>query len=107
MSCEYGTQDDTLYLVYLMNKRAHVTVKTPFGDSDRFYTTDLVKQGTCLGLILNNSSIGDKCAEGENFNYGFVQIKSLEFVNDIADPNLGNADDVSSNVIICNIQKRK
>ena len=54
-----GIQDDTLYLVYLMNRKAHVTVKTPFGDSDPFTTTDLVKQGTCLGLVLNNCSVID------------------------------------------------
>ena len=52
-----GIQDDTLYLVYLMNRKAHVTVKTPFGDSDPFITIDLVKQ--CLGPILNNCSLSD------------------------------------------------
>ena len=36
-----------------------------------------------------------------------MQIKSLEFVDDIADLNFGNADAVLSNDIICNIQRRK
>ena len=36
-----------------------------------------------------------------------VQIKSLEFVDHIADLNSGNADAVLSNDIICNIQRRK
>ena len=90
-----------------MNRKAHVTVKTPFGDSDPFITTDLVKQGTCLGPVLNNCSLSDKCTQGKNFNYGSVQIKSLEFVDDIADQNSGNADAVLSNDVICNIQRRK
>ena len=102
-----GIQDDTLYLVYLMNSKAHVTVKTPFADFDPFITTDLVKQGTCLGPILHNCSLSDICTEGTYFSYGSVKIKSLEFVDDIADLNSGNADAVLSNDIICNIQKRK
>ena len=36
-----------------------------------------------------------------------MQIKPLEFVDDIADPNSGNANAVLSNDIICNIQRRK
>ena len=90
-----------------MNRKAHVTVKTPFGDSDPFIITDLVKQGTCLGPIVNNCSLSDICTEGSNFNYGSVQIKPLEFVDDIADPNSGNTDAVLSNDIICNIHRRK
>ena len=79
-----------------MNRKAHVTVKTPFGDSDPFITTDLVKQGTCLGPVLNNCSLSDICTEGYNFNYGSVQIKPLESVDDIADSNSGNADAFST-----------
>ena len=90
-----------------MNRKVHVTVNTPVGDSDPFITTDLVKQATCLGPILNNCSLSDICTAGTYFNYGSVQIKSLEFVDDIADLNSGNADAVLSNDIICNIQRRK
>ena len=36
-----------------------------------------------------------------------MQIRSLEFVDNIADPNSGNAGAVLSNDIICNIQRRK
>ena len=44
-----GIQDDTPYLVHLMNQKANITVKTPFGDTDPFISTDIVKQGTSLG----------------------------------------------------------
>ena len=90
-----------------MNRKTHVTVKTPLGDSDPFIATDLVKQGTCLGPILYNCSLSDICTEGNNFNYGSAQIKPLECVDDIADPNSGNDDAVLSDDIICNIQRRK
>ena len=102
-----GIQDDILYQVYLMNRKAHVTAKTPFGDSHPFITTDLVKQGACLGPIPNNCSLSDICTEGTYFNYGSVQIKSLEFVDDVADLNSGNAFAVLSNDIMCNIQRKK
>ena len=36
-----GIQDDTLYLVYLMNRKAYITVKTPFGDTDPFISTGM------------------------------------------------------------------
>ena len=36
-----------------------------------------------------------------------MQIKLLEFIDDIADPNSGKADAASGNGIICDIQRRK
>ena len=69
--------DDTLHLVYLMNRKAYITVKTPFGDTDPFISTDIVKQGTSLGPILNNCSPSNFCAEGRNFTFGSVEVKSM------------------------------
>ena len=54
-------QDDILYLVYLLNRRATITVKAPIGDTAPFVTKSFVKQGTVLGPVLNNSSLGDVC----------------------------------------------
>ena len=34
-----GIQDDTLYLVYLINRKVCITVKTSFGDTDPFIAT--------------------------------------------------------------------
>ena len=96
-----------IYLVYLMNRKAYITVKTPVGDTDPFISTDIVKQGTSLGPILNNCSLSDICAEGINFTFGSVEVKSLEFVDDIADPSYGNSDAVLSKDIICDIQRMK
>ena len=101
-----GIQDNTLYLVYLMNRKAYITVKTPFGDTDPFVSSDILKQGTSLGPILNNCSLSDICAEGRNFTFGYVEVKSLEFVDYIADPSYGKSDAVLSNDIICDIQQR-
>ena len=47
-----------------------------FRDTDPFISTDIVKQGTSLGPILNNCSLSDICAEGRNFTFGSVEVKS-------------------------------
>ena len=90
-----------------MNRKAYITVKTLFGDTDPFISIDTVKQGTSLGPILNNGSLNDICVEGRNFTFGSVDVKSSEFVDDIADPSYGKSDAVLSNDIICDIQRIK
>ena len=49
--------NDILSLIYLMNMKARVTVKTPVGDTDAILLTNLVKQETVLGPVLNNCSL--------------------------------------------------
>ena len=66
-----------------------------------------MKQGTSLGPILNNCSPSDICAEERNFTFGSVEVKLLEFVDDIADPSYRKSDAVLSNDIICDIQRMK
>ena len=41
---DMGVRNDMLSLIYLMNKEARVTVKTPIGDTDAILLTNLVKQ---------------------------------------------------------------
>ena len=82
-------------------------MKTPFGDTDPFISTGIVRQGTSLCFILNNCSLSDICAEGRNFTFASVEVKSLEFVDDIVDPSYGKSDAVLSNDIICDIQRMK
>ena len=59
-----------------------------------------MKQATSLCPILNNCSLSDTCAEGRNFAFGSVKVKSLEFVDNIEDNNYGKIDAVLSNYII-------
>ena len=42
-------KDDILCLIYLMNIKATVTIKTPLGDTDPLFLSNFVKQGTVLG----------------------------------------------------------
>ena len=66
-------------------------------------TESLVKQGTVPGPVLNNCSLGDVCDESRGYQFGNIEIKSLEFVDDIADQNMRVEDAVKSNKIITDV----
>ena len=44
-----GVNDDILYLIYPLNRKAGITVRTPFGNTQSFEICHPVKQGTFLG----------------------------------------------------------
>ena len=104
---ENRVRDDMLLIIYMMNRHAQITIKTPFGDTDQIVCKNLVKQGTSLGPILNNCSLDKFCKESNDYQYGRVKIKSLEFVADLADPNSDKNFAYESNLIIHNVQKEK
>ena len=91
----------------MMNRHTQITIKTPFGDTDQIVCKNLVKQGTSLGPILNNCSLDKFCKESNDYQYGRVKIKSLEFVDDLADPNSDKNFAYESNLINHNVQKEK
>ena len=82
-----GVRTDIISLIYLMNCKANITVKTPLGDIESFLLPNLVKQETVLGPVLNNCSLNKFSSSSVEYNYGIVQLKSMEFVVDLADPN--------------------
>ena len=104
---ENGIQNDLLYLIYLLNHRARIQVKSPLGITDTFTLTDITKQGTIMGPILNNCSLERICVEGQGYQLGSAYIKPLEYVDDIADPNNGFEEARGSNADIERIQKEK
>ena len=67
-----GVRNDILSLIYLKNKEARVTVKTQVGDTEAMLLTNLVKQGTVLGPVLNNCSLNKMSTHGTGFNFGSV-----------------------------------
>ena len=85
-------QNDIFCLILLVTKRSDITVKTPFGDTYPFLAEEIVEQSTVLGPILNNCSLDDVCKEGEGYQYGTVELKPHEFVDDIADPSRNKYD---------------
>ena len=60
-----------------------------------------------LGPILNNCSLDRICKEGNGYQFGQVNIKLLEFVDDLADPNHSSMSAHVSNSVIEQIQFEK
>ena len=60
---ENGVKNDILDLIYRLNQRAEIVVRTPFGGTDPFAVNNLVRQGTVLGPMLNNCSLDQICKE--------------------------------------------
>ena len=90
-----------------MVKKVHITINTPLGGTDPFVLENLVKQGTVLGAVLNNCSLGRIPKEGSGYQMGLANIKSLEFVDDIADVNRNFSSLCHSNKLIEHIQHEK
>ena len=60
-----------------------------------------------LGPVLNNCSLDRVCKESLGYHIGSVKIKSMEFVDDIADPNNDEISAKFSNRIVEQIQFEK
>ena len=69
---ENGIKNDILLLIYFMNTKAQVVVKTPFGQCGPFICSNVVRQGTVLRPVLNNCSL-DKFSK-ESYPYGKIMI---------------------------------
>ena len=94
-------------MIYYLNEKANVVVKTPFGETDPLSFMNIIKQGTVLEPVLNNVSLDRVCKESYSHHLGSVEIRSLEFVDDIADPNSDENPALTSNRIIEQIQHEK
>ena len=103
---DLDVKDDILGLICLMNIKATVTIKTPLGDKDPLFLSNFVKQGTVLGHVINNC-LNKLSTDSIGYNFGSVQIKSMEFVDDLADPNRDKQSAVASNAVLQAIQHQK
>ena len=101
---ENGIKDDILSLVYFLNTKANIVVKSPFGETKPFICSSIVKQETVLGPVINNCSLDRIPVESHGYFLGSVEIKPIEFVDDIADPNEGQLSAQMNNKIIEHIQ---
>ena len=83
-------------LLYEMNKKAVVQVKTPYGLTEPFDVTDIVKHGGILGSQMCSATTAEYCEQNKGITIGQATIASLAFVDDIADISTTFEDAVSS-----------
>ena len=69
-----GIQDDKFALLYNVNTRVDVAVKTPVGKTSRGVITNSVVQGDLFGSIFcakQVDEIGKECLEGNKYTYRY------------------------------------
>ena len=80
-----GINRHFLKLVYEMNSKAVVQVKTPYGLTKPIEVSDIVKQGGILGSPMCSATTGEYCQANKGITIGTATISTLAFVDDIAD----------------------
>ena len=80
-----GVSKEMLQLIYNLNRKAKVIVKTPYGLTDMFETDPIVKQGTVLGSAMCSSLTGEYCGVNEGVRVGNMMLSSLLYVDDLID----------------------
>ncbi len=76
---------EMLQIIYNLNKKANVVVKTPYGLTEPFETDPVVKQGTVLGSALCSSSTAEYCGINKGVLVGNMFLSSLLYVDDVID----------------------
>ena len=67
----------------------------------------MVKRGTVLGPIPNSCSLDRICKEENGYQFGQVNIKPFEYIDDLADPNHSLTSAHVSNSVVEQIQFEK
>ena len=87
-----------------MNRKADITFRTLFENTESFEICNLVKQGAHPYLII---APWMRFVQTFGHNMSTVEIRAMEFVDDLADPNNGYFEVLKSNQTTSSIQKRK
>ena len=83
-----GVKGKAYRLLFEMNRKSKIKVKTPLGNTEEAETKAHLGQGTVEGAILSANSIykgvGEYLGDENDINYGTLVVKSLLFQDDIA-----------------------
>ena len=80
-----GISDEFLQLIFNLNKKAVIRVKTPHGLSPAAVVNDTVQQGRVLAPDLCSASTAEYCGVNKGVAVGTCIISSLAFVDDMLD----------------------
>ena len=84
-----GIQDDKLALIYEVNRKNKVAIKSPFGTTPRVDIDQIVLQGEVLGPLqcsVQIETFSKECIEEEKFMYTYkdIEIPPLSMIDDLA-----------------------
>ena len=106
---DLGITSELFALIYKLNETAKIQVKTPFGLTEQFECSRIVKQGSVLSSNLCSTSTAQLCDEnylGGIYTGNFV-LNDVLYVDDTTDLNddINEADESNQNIV--NFSKRK
>ena len=104
-----GIQDKLFNLIYLLNEKCNIIVKTPHGTTTSASCPKIVKQGTVLSGNLCTSSTGELVSNlsATGSSIGHVNIKASLFVDDTWTPNTNVLDSSNAHNQFVSFTKRK
>ena len=82
-----GVDNYLLQLIYELNRKTIVQVKTPYGLTEPAEVSDIVKQGGILGSPLCSAATAEYCEQNKGITMGDVRIATLAYVDDLIDVN--------------------
>ena len=103
---EAGVNNDRLCLLYNLNKKNKISIKTSFRKTKRINMDDIEIQGFVWGPLkcsVQVDSIGKQCLDDGKylFNYrGLVNIPPLSFIDDIISVNKCGVESIKANSFI-------
>jgi len=75
-------------IIYLLNNRTRIIIKTPYGNTEEYDIGELVRQGSVLGAVISANSLETVTKDSEygltETTMGTLQIYPLCFLDDIA-----------------------
>jgi len=75
-------------LIFLLNNRTRITVKTPYGNTEEYDIGELVRQGSVLGAVISANSLQTVTKDAEygqmETTMGDLLLYPLCFLDDIA-----------------------
>ena len=86
---ESGMKDDSLALLYNLNKNVNIAIRTPVGKTERKTIHNIVMQGDVFGSLLCSNQVdyfGKECLEQNKYIYkykGVLDIPPLGMVDDL------------------------
>ena len=86
---DIGIQSELFHLIFKLNEKTRIRIKTPYGVSDPFVCHRIVKQGSVLSSNICSASTGELCDEN-NDGYaviGCTMINNTLYVDDTIDYN--------------------
>ena len=104
-----GVNTDLLTMIYKLNEKSTITLKTPLGNTEEFDVPYICKQGTVLIPPMCSASVAECCDEQKRggATIGSLTLRSLAFMDDLIGMNTVTKDVRDSHDCVTFYSKKK